>query len=191
MQSRVARGAGQGQQQSRDELRRDRTVDLRFAAVQRTAHLEGKPSAALLHLYAQLPQRGDHHPHRAAQQRPLALDAYGGGAERCDGGEQARRQPRLTDKQAPFDGMQPARDRERIARLRDLCPERADAPQGRARVVAEFDVVQDGGAVAEQRGRQRTLCVALRTGRGQRAFDASCGDAPIHSRTFCRLSSPA
>jgi len=192
MQRRVARGAGQSQQQSRDELRRDRSVDGHLAAVHRAAHLEGEVSAVLLHLYAQLPQRRDHHPHRAAQQRPLALDAHGFRAERRDGCKQARRQTRFADGQPPSDRVQPALDRERgIARRADAGTERADAPQRRARVVAESEVVQRGDAVAKQRRRQGALCVAFGTGGRQGACNAAWGDAPIHSRGLCGSSSPA
>ena len=68
--------------------------------------------------------------------------------------------------------------------------ERLDAPQRRARVVAEFQVAQHRGLPAEERCRQGTLCIAFRTGRRQRAFNAAQWNRLVHCVGYMLLWAP-
>ncbi len=181
MEGRVFGGQRQGQQQPRDELRRDRAVGFGRAAAQRAADFHRQVSAVVLHPHAQLPERPDHHLHRAVQQRFFALDSDGRAAERGDGGEKAGRQPRFADFQHPTAGVQPAADQKRMfVGVRYFGAQRFDAAQGRTGVVAVFDVVQHGPLLREQRCRQGALGIALRAGGRQRASDAPRRQGDLH-----------
>ena len=177
----VTFGPRQREQQPRDELRRDRTVDFDLSAVDRSAHLDGQESAVVAHRDAQLPQRVEHHRHRALEQRPAAFDGDGRRAERGHGGEQACREARFPDVEAVAPGVQSPLDRERRGvDLFDPGAERLDAAQRRTGVVAELQIAQHRGLFREQGCRQGTLCITFRAGRRQRTFDAARWNRFVH-----------
>ena len=190
MQRGVAPGQRQREQQPRDELRRDRPVDFGLSALDRAADLDGEESPVVADPHAQPAERFEHHLHRAAQQRAAPLDGDGCGAERCHGREKTCREARFADVEHAALRGQSAFDRERCG-VDPAHPraERLDTLQGGTRVVAEFDVAQHRNLLREQCRCEGTLCIAFRTGRRQRAFDAARRNRFIHiySLTSCPL----
>ncbi len=177
----LARGEGQGQEQPRDELRRERTVHRDRPAPHRPADLKGQAPAAVAHRDAQRAQRFEQRPHGACEQRALALDAHGLVPQRGDGGEEPRGQTRLARKEASAARAQSALDAERRARTHDAGAQRLDAAQGRERIVAEVDAVQLGAAFGQQGRGQRPLRIAFGTGGRQRAAQTPRRDGGIQN----------
>ena len=185
VQRRVLSGFGQGQQQPRDELRRDRSVNLDLPAADRAADLDRQVAVVVADRHAQPAQRFEHHSHRAAQQRIAPLDDDGRGAERCQRGEEACRKPRFADIEPADPGVEPPLDGERRGvRLTDPGAQRLDAAQGRAGVVAEFEVAQHRNLLRKQRRREGALGITFRTGRRQCAFDAARASRFVHNYSF-------
>lgn len=176
-----AAGGRQREQQAGDELRRDRTVDLDRRAVQRAADVEREEPVAVAHLDAQLPERGDHHRHRAAQQRPIALDAKRNARKGCDRREQPGRKTRFAHvERAPARGQTAPYFQCMRVDDRDVGTQRFDAAHGRAGVVAQFDVTQCGFSLCQKRRREGALRVTFRAGGSKLSLYLPRRDGSIH-----------
>ena len=106
-------GDRQGQQQSCDELGGNQPLYLNLAAPDRALDMEGKMVVAVVNPDAQCPERADHRPERAVQQRSFAHHSDRRVAEGCDRGEEPGGKPRLADVEFVACGGEAAVDFER------------------------------------------------------------------------------